>query len=47
MKIDPKVFPSILIVLDVLAAICYVPGGSWRKVVYWVAAAVITFVVTY
>ena len=47
MKIDPRLFPTILIGLDLLAALVYVPGGDWRKVVYWVAAAVLTFVVTW
>jgi hypothetical protein len=34
-----KIFPTILIVLDVLAALAYLPVGDWRKVVYWLAAA--------
>ncbi len=42
-----KVFPTILAVLDVCAALSYVPSGDWRKVVYWLAAAVLTTVVTW
>lgn len=42
-----KLFPTILIILDVFAALAYVPAYDWRKVVYWLAAAVLTFVVTY
>lgn len=47
MKVDPKVFPTILIVLDVAAAIGYVPSGDWRKIIYWIAAAILTFTVTW
>ena len=42
-----KVFPTILIVLDVLTALAYLPAGDWRKVVYWLAAAALTYVVTF
>jgi hypothetical protein len=42
-----RLFPTILIVLDVCAAVGYVPTGDWRKVVYWLAAAVLTAVVTW
>ncbi|MFI4911150.1 MAG: hypothetical protein ACIAQZ_05730 [Sedimentisphaeraceae bacterium JB056] len=42
-----KLFPTILILLDLCAAIGYMPCGDWRKVVYWIAAAVLTFCVTY
>lgn len=44
-----KVFPTVLIFLDVCAAVAYCPHWSqdWRKVVYWLAAAVLTTVVTW
>ena len=55
-----KVFPTLLIVLDVCAAVRYVPAGDWRRVrgpqprctavgdpIYWLAAAVLTAVVTW
>lgn len=50
MNVDPRILPTILTVIDVLAAIAYaVYGGmsEWRMVVYWMAAAVLTFVVTW
>lgn len=42
-----KIFPTLLIILDVCAAIGYIPDGDWRKIIYWLAAAVLTFTVTY
>ena len=50
MSVDPRILPTILTVIDVLAAIAYaVHGGAaeWRMVVYWIAAALLTFVVTW
>ena len=42
-----KVFPTILLILDIMAAIVYGCGGDWRKCIYWLAAATLTFVVTF
>jgi len=42
-----KLFPTILIVLDVLAAIVYAFVGDVRLTVYWIAAAVLTVCVTF
>lgn len=42
-----KIFPTILIALDVCAAIAYATDGDFRKVIYWLAAAVPTTTVTY
>lgn len=42
-----RIFPTLLIVLSVCAAVGYVPTGDWRKVVYWLAAATLTAVVTW
>ncbi len=42
-----KLFPTILIVLDVAAAAVYGFDGDIRKTVYWIAAAVLTTAVTY
>ena len=42
-----KLFPALLIILDICAAIAYVPGGDWRRVIYWLAAAVLTACVTF
>jgi len=41
------IFPTILIALDVCAALAYVPDCNWRKMIYWLAAAVLTSAVTY
>lgn len=47
--LNAKFFPSLMIVMDVLAAAGYALQGlhEWRKVVYWLAAAALTYVVTY
>lgn len=42
-----KLFPTILIALDVCAAVAYATAHDWRRVVYWLAAAVLTASVTY
>ena len=42
-----KIFPTLLIILDVCAALGYIPDGEWRKVIYWLAAAVLTITVTF
>lgn len=42
-----KLFPTLLIILDLCASIAYLPTGDWRRVVYWVTAAILTFCVTY
>jgi hypothetical protein len=42
-----KLFPTLLIILDICAAVGYIPAGDWRKIIYWLAAAVLTFTVTY
>ena len=47
MKLDPRAFPTVLIVLDLCAAAGYAPCGDWRKVLYWLAAATITAMVTW
>ena len=42
-----KFFPTLLILLDLGAAIAYAKSRDWRKVVYWVAAAVLNSAVTF
>lgn len=42
-----KIFPTLLVILDVCAAMAYLPTGDWRKVVYWLAAATLTAVITW
>ena len=40
-------FPTILIALDVCAAIPNACLGNWRMAIYWLAAATLTACVTY
>jgi hypothetical protein len=47
MMMSPKFFPTVLIALDVAAALVYWMHGDARKVVYWFAAAALTTVVTW
>lgn len=42
-----RILPTMLIVIDLGAALGYIPTGEWRRVVYWVAAAALTYVVTW
>lgn len=42
-----KLFPTILIVLDVYASLVYLFDGDLRRFVYWTSAAVLTATVTY
>lgn len=44
---SPKFFPTLLMVLDVAAAIVWASNGDWRKALYWGSAAVLTFTVTW
>lgn len=41
------IFPLALIALDVGAAIVYGVNGDARKVIYWLAAAVLNITVTF
>ena len=40
-------FPCLLMALDVAAAVVYGFSGDWKKVIYWVAAAVLNAAVTF
>lgn len=40
-------FPTLLIALDVCAALVYWHDGDVRKVIYWLSAAVLTASVTF
>lgn len=42
-----RVFPTVLIALDVAAAVPYALRGDLRHTVYWLAAATLTACVTY
>lgn len=39
--------PTLLIVIDILAAAVYAYDGDIRRTIYWVAAAVLTASVTF
>ena len=48
MSIKPnQILPLILIVIDVFAAIGYLQCRNYRMVIYWLAAATLTTVVTF
>lgn len=42
-----KIFPTVLIVLDLCAAVVYACDGDSRRMIYWIAAATLTACVTY
>lgn len=42
-----KILPTILILIDLGAAVPYFMDGNWRRGAYWIAAGVLTFVVTW
>lgn len=42
-----QVFPAVLIVLDVAAAVVYGLDADYRRGVYWLAAAILTASVTF
>jgi hypothetical protein len=39
---NPRIFPTILMVLDLCAAVVWACYGDWRRAIYWGAAAVLT-----
>lgn len=44
---NPKLFPTCLIIINLCSAVVWACHGDWRKAVYWLAAAVLNFVITY
>lgn len=40
-------FPIVLIVLDIAAAVVYGCDADWRRCIYWTAAAVLTAAITF
>lgn len=44
---NEKIFPTVLMALDYLAAIPYAVKGDVKMAVYWVAAGVLTLAVTW
>lgn len=47
MHINPKVLPTVMFTLSVLASGVYAFNKDWRHAIYWAAAAVITASVTF
>lgn len=41
------IFPTMLIALDMAAAMPYACKGNWRMMIYWLAAATLTACVTF
>jgi hypothetical protein len=44
---SPKLFPTLLIILDLGASGVYLFYADWRRAIYWLAAAVLTATVTF
>lgn len=42
-----KIFPTILIIMQILASIPYLRKGDWWMVTYWIAASVLNIAVTF
>jgi hypothetical protein len=42
-----QAFPALLIVLNLAAAVAYAVDADVRRAIYWLAAAVLTAVVTF
>ena len=42
-----QILPTLLIIIDICAALGYIPSKDWNRVVYWLAAAVLTASVTF
>ena len=46
-KMNVKLFPTLLMLLDLAAACVYLAAGDIRHAIYWLAAAVLTASITY
>ena len=44
---SPRLFPTILMALDLCATVVWATHGDWRKALYWTAACVLTAAITY
>jgi len=42
-----QILPTLLIVINIASAAIYMADGDWRKTVYWMSAACLTFAVTF
>lgn len=48
MRIETKhIFPLILITIDIIAGAIYACHGDYKKLIYWIAAAVLNITVTF
>lgn len=47
MTLHPRLFPIVLIVLQGCASAVYASHADWRRMIYWIAGAVITAAVTF
>jgi len=47
MNISPKAFPTLLIVLDLLAGMVYYYYNDAGRSIYWFAAAILSYSVVY
>ena len=46
-NINPKILPTVMMVLQFLAAIPYAIKGDAKMTVYWIAACVLTLALTW
>lgn len=42
-----QLLPTLLIIIDIGAAAVYATELNWQQVTYWLAAAILTFAVTF
>lgn len=47
MNINPRLFPSLMIAMSILAALVYASHRDWKQTIYWVASATLIAAVTY
>lgn len=41
------IFPTIILIIQAVASIPYFAKGDWKHGLYWAAAALLTYTVTY
>jgi len=44
---SPKLFPTLIIIINLASAMVYACHGDWRKLIYWLSAATLTAAITY
>jgi uncharacterized membrane protein YjjP (DUF1212 family) len=44
---NEKIFPTVLMIVNIAAAVVYLVNGDWKRALYWFSACVLTFTVTY